>query len=79
MQTMFNTSSQGGVLQMIIMILLMHQGMYNRSAQLQIVQASLLEVPAIILGHRKISSMLLTATINSTINQMIAAILMVLE
>ena len=30
MQKMFNTSLQGGMLQMIIMILLMYQGIYNR-------------------------------------------------
>ena len=68
MQKMFNTYLQGGVLQMIIVILLIYQGMYNGDAQLQIVQPCFPEVVAIILGHRIIFYMLLIATINSTVN-----------
>ena len=34
MQKIFNTSLQGGMLQMIIMILLMYQGIYNRAGLL---------------------------------------------
>lgn len=78
MQKMFDTSLQGGVLQMITMILQMCQGMWNRLAQLQIVQPSFPEVLAIILGHQEISHILLMATIDFRINQLIAEILMVL-